>query len=47
VGEGETLAWIAYKEYGDTSRWRSIADLNHLTDVRELIPGTVLVLPNG
>jgi hypothetical protein len=24
-----------------------IADLNHLTDVRSLTPGTVLVLPNG
>jgi hypothetical protein len=47
VAAGDTLAWIAYKEYGDTSRWRLIADLNHLTDVRSLTPGTVLVLPNG
>ena len=47
VVEGDTLAWIAYKEYGDTDHWRAIADLNHLTDVRALKPGTVLVLPNG
>jgi nucleoid-associated protein YgaU len=47
VAEGDTLAWIAYKEYGDTSRWRTIADLNRLNDVRSLTPGTVLVLPNG
>lgn len=47
VTEGDTLAWIAHQEYGDTSRWRLIADANHLSDVRRLVPGTVLVLPNG
>jgi len=47
VTEGDTLAWIAHKEYGDTSRWRQIADANKLTEVRRLVPGTVLVIPNG
>ncbi|MGE5730923.1 MAG: CIS tube protein [Gemmatimonas sp.] len=47
VTDGDTLAWIAYKEYGDTSRWRQIADANRLTEVRQLAPGTVLVIPNG
>ena len=47
VADGDTLAWIAYKEYGDTGQWRAIADLNRLSDVRTLRPGTVLVLPNG
>ena len=32
VSEGDTLAWIAYKEYGDANRWRLIADANRLTD---------------
>jgi nucleoid-associated protein YgaU len=47
VTDGDTLAWIAHKEYGDTSRWRQIADANNLTEVRRLTPGTVLVIPNG
>src|SRR5215471_11563223 len=46
VTDGDTLAWIAHKEYGDTSRWRLIADANNLTDVRHLTPGTMLVIPN-
>lgn len=47
VTEGDTLGWIAHQEYGDTSRWRLIADANHLSNVRHLVPGTVLVVPNG
>ncbi len=46
VQEGETLAWIAYREYGDTAKWRLIAEANHLIRVRELTPGTILVIPN-
>lgn len=47
VNEGDTLAWIAYKEYGDANLWRLIADANSLTRVRKLIPGTVLEIPNA
>lgn len=47
VSEGDTLGWIAYQTYGQSHRWREIADANHLTSVRELMPGTVLVIPNG
>lgn len=47
VNEGDTLAWIAYKEYGDSTQWRRIADANRLTQVRRLAPGTVLEIPNG
>jgi hypothetical protein len=46
VGPGDTLALIAYREYGDSSMWRAIADANRLTKVRELTPGTMLVIPN-
>src|SRR5579875_260084 len=45
--EGDTLAWIAYKEYGDTSLWRLIADANKLARVRQLTPGMVLEIPNA
>jgi len=47
VNEGDTLAWIAYKEYGDSTQWRRIADANRLTQVRRLVPGTALEIPNG
>lgn len=47
ISEGDTLAWIAYKEYGDATRWRAIADANHLTRVRHLQPGMRLEIPNA
>ena len=47
VNEGDTLGLIAYRELGDATRWREIADANQLTRVRRLRPGTVLVIPNG
>ena len=47
VNEGDTLAWIAYKEYGDSNQWRRIADANRLTQVRRLVPGTALEIPNA
>ena len=46
VNDGDTLAWIAYKEYGDTDLWRLIASANKLTQVRQLTPGMVLEIPN-
>jgi len=46
VREGDTLTGIAYDEYGDSSRWRAIADANRLTSVRRLRPGTVLEIPS-
>ncbi|MCU0492865.1 MAG: LysM peptidoglycan-binding domain-containing protein [Chloroflexaceae bacterium] len=46
VGAGDTLAWIAYKSYGDSTRWRAIADANALSHIRRLTPGMVLVIPN-
>jgi phage tail protein X len=47
VSEGDTLAWIAYKMYGDTKRWRLIAEANKLTRVRQLTTGVVLEIPNA
>lgn len=46
VESGDTLAWIAYKSYGNPTRWRRIAEANRLRDVRRLAPGTLLVVPN-
>jgi nucleoid-associated protein YgaU len=47
VREGDTLPWIAYTEYRDATEWRVIADANGLTQVRRLVPGTVLVIPSA
>ena len=44
VHEGETLAWIAYQEYGDPGHWRHIAETNNLDNPMDLTPGQVLKL---
>ena len=44
VCEGETLDWIAYREYGNPAHWRHIADTNHLPDPKDLRAGQVLKL---
>jgi nucleoid-associated protein YgaU len=47
VQSGDTLPWIAFKEYNNATAWRPIADANGLRDVRNLRPGSKLVIPNG
>lgn len=41
----DTLAVIAYDEYGDATRWRDIADANRLENPLDLRPGQVLSIP--
>jgi nucleoid-associated protein YgaU len=45
VKDGDSLASIAYAEYGDSNAWRPIADVNRLTQVRRLRPGLILEIP--
>jgi len=45
VQRGQTLAYIAYLEYGDPAQWRLIADANNLENPRVLTPGTTLTIP--
>jgi nucleoid-associated protein YgaU len=47
VAEGDSLSSIAASEFGDATQWRRIAEANHLQNVRELRPGTVLVIPDA
>ncbi len=42
VVEGQTLSWIAYKEYGDPNHWRHIANTNGITNPMALRAGQVL-----
>ncbi len=44
VHEGQTLDWIAYREYGDPAQWRHIADTNDLANPLHLKAGQVLKL---
>jgi nucleoid-associated protein YgaU len=45
VQQGETLPLIAHDAYGDVRQWPVIAEFNDISDVREVEPGTVLMLP--
>jgi nucleoid-associated protein YgaU len=45
VVQGETLAGIAHKAYGDAALWRPIALKNELDDPRRLTPGRKLLIP--
>ncbi len=45
VQQGDTIAGIAYQEFGDSNRWRVIADLNNLEDPTDLRPGQFLAIP--
>jgi nucleoid-associated protein YgaU len=45
VGPGETVDTIAFQEYGDSRKWRVIADFNHLDNPLRLRPGQKLAIP--
>jgi hypothetical protein len=45
VKEGETLSLIAFKEYGNASLWRIIAEENRLDDPTQLMAGQRLTIP--
>lgn len=45
VQAGERLDWIAYKEYGDATLWRQIAEENDLIRPNQLRPGQKLIIP--
>jgi hypothetical protein len=44
VKEGDSIDWIAYEEYGDSARWRFIAETNNLDNPQRLKPGQVLAI---
>lgn len=45
VQQGETLNAIAHQAYGESSRWREVADHNGIDDPLAVEPGTILTLP--
>jgi Contractile injection system tube protein len=42
---GDTLASVAYAEYGDPNAWRALAAFNEIDDPLRVRTGTVLLLP--
>ncbi|GAA3118463.1 LysM peptidoglycan-binding domain-containing protein [Streptomyces rameus] len=45
VVAGDSLAMLAWREYGDATAWRTIAEANGIDDPMALVPGTELVVP--
>ena len=45
VKQGDTLSWIAGKEYGNPAEWRIIADANGINDPMHLTIGKELLIP--
>ncbi len=45
VKQGDTLSWIAGKEYGNPSEWRVIAEANGIDDPMHLTVGQELLIP--
>ncbi|MFT4295580.1 MAG: peptidase M23 [Micropruina sp.] len=43
---GDTLASVAFAEYGDPAAWRALADFNAVDDPLRVPAGTVLLLPS-
>ncbi len=46
VRDGDSLPSIAYKAYGDATRWRTVAEANGIDDPLTVPPGTALVVPD-
>ena len=42
---GDSLASVAYAEYGDPTAWRALAAFNEVDDPLRVPTGTVLLLP--
>jgi nucleoid-associated protein YgaU len=45
VQDGDSLPSIAYRAYGDATRWRAIADANGIDNPLHVRRGTPLVVP--
>jgi nucleoid-associated protein YgaU len=45
VVAGDSLPLLAWREYGDATAWRTIAEANDIDDPMVLVPGTELLVP--
>lgn len=42
---GETVSGLAHRYYGDWRLWRLISERNKIADVRQIAPGSILLIP--
>lgn len=47
LGEGDSLASIAFGEFGDATLWRALARLNGIDDPMAIVPGTLILVPSA
>ena len=47
VVEGDSLASIAFSEYGDPNYWRALAEVNGIDDPLRVRPGANLLIPSA
>jgi len=45
IVDGDSLASVAYREYGDPTRWRALAEANGIDDPMRLPVGRALLVP--
>lgn len=45
VKEGDSLWLFAFREYGDPSKWKIIAEKNNISNPRNIKPGTQIIIP--
>lgn len=46
LNDGDSLASVAYQEYGDANLWRGIAAFNEIDDPLRVAPGTRILVPS-
>jgi nucleoid-associated protein YgaU len=46
LDDGDSLAGIAYREYGDPNLWRGIAAFNQIDDPLRVAAGTRVLVPS-
>ena len=45
LNDGDSLASVAYREYGDPALWRGLAEFNEIDDPLRVPPGTRVLVP--
>jgi len=45
IRQGDTLPLVAFREYGDATLWRPIAEANNLSNPLALTPGASIIVP--
>jgi hypothetical protein len=47
LGEGDSLASLAYAEFGDATLWRALARINGIDDPMAIAPGARILVPSA